>query len=108
MTPTRRQTSSAPNDGLIPDFVVQPLPAGSLFGRRQLSLSSEQLTPRLLRRLFHADTPADTPAGRTMNWPLFLGGAGVLPIVLALGQPYGASVPCARSVRPAKRAARAP
>ena len=75
------------NDGLqYHDFVKQPLPAGEPFAVGvTYTLSSEQLTAPAAEAPAPApDAPADTPAGRTMNWPLFLGGAGVLLIVLAL------------------------
>jgi hypothetical protein len=78
------------DDGLqYHDFVVQPLPANEPFSIDvSYTLSSEQLTapgaavataPEPV-----AETAAETTAEQTMNWPLFLGGSGVLIILLAL------------------------
>ncbi len=74
------------NDGLqYHDFVMQPLPAGEPFAVAvNYTLGSEQLTAPASAPVSAQDDPAEAATGRTMNWPLFLGGSGVLFIVLAL------------------------
>lgn len=78
------------NDGLqYHDFAVQSLPANEPFSIGvDYTLSSEQLTAPAAAA---APTPAtttgaapETETGLTVNWPLFLGGSGLLLIVLAL------------------------
>lgn len=106
----------AGNDGLqYHDFVVQPLEAGEPFSIEVgYTLSSAQLsapaTAATAAPAPAAETAPETTTGLTMNWPLFLGGSGLLVIVLALvWYVWGQRAPSARPPRkPAVRRPSAP
>jgi hypothetical protein len=77
------------NDGLTYHDLVQPLPAGETFRLEvDYTLSNEQLTAPPATAAPSPGTAdeaeAEAAPGVTMNWPLFLGGAGILIILLAL------------------------